>query len=72
MAKGVYWNTENLQLTYAKGTRNFCLTPIIHKQFVIKYRPLDNNTVFTTTRATITFKEPIPGRKTQLKEVPNL
>ena len=68
MAKGVYWDTENLQLTYAKGTRNFCLTPIIYDQFVIKYRPLDNNTVFTTVRATVTPKEPIPepipGRKT--------
>jgi hypothetical protein len=65
-----------LQLTYTKGTRNFCLTPIIYNQFVIKYRPLDNNTAFTTVKATITPKEPIPkpipGCKTQLKEVPNL
>jgi hypothetical protein len=37
---------------------------------------LDNNIVFTTIGATITPKEPIPepipGRKTQLEEVPNL
>ena len=41
---------------------------MIYDQFVIKYRPLDNNTAFTTIRATITLKEPIPelipGRKT--------
>jgi hypothetical protein len=76
MAKGVHWDTENLQLTYAKGTRNFCLTPMIHDQFVIEYRPLDDNTAFTTIGATITPKEPIPepipGRKTQLEEVPDL
>jgi hypothetical protein len=61
-----------LQLTYAKGTRNFCLTSMIYDQFVIEYRPLDNNTAFMTTGATITLKEPIPGRKTQLEEVPDL
>ena len=68
MAKGVHWDTENLQLTYAKGTRNFCLTPMIYDQFVIEYRPLDNNTAFTTIGAIVTPKEPIPepipGRKT--------
>jgi hypothetical protein len=41
---------------------------MIYNQFVIKYRLLDNNTVFTTIKATITLKEPIPepilGRKT--------
>jgi hypothetical protein len=40
---------------------------MIYNQFVIKYRPLDNNIAFTTIRATITPKEPIsepiPGRK---------
>ena len=49
---------------------------MIYNQFVIKYRPLDNNIVFTTIGATITPKELIPklilGRKTQLEEVPNL
>ena len=30
IVKGVYWDIENLQLTYAKGTRNFCLTSMIY------------------------------------------
>jgi hypothetical protein len=61
-----------LQLTYAKGTRNFCLTPMIYDQFVIEYRPLDNNIAFMTIGAIVTLKEPILGRKTQLEEVSDL
>jgi hypothetical protein len=72
MAQGVHWDTENLQLTYAKGTRNFCQTPMIHDQFVIEYRPLENNTAFATTGASVTPKEPIPGYKSQVEEVPDL
>ena len=45
---------------------------MIHDQFVIEYKPLEESTVFTTTRATVTLKEPIPGYKTQLEEVPDL
>ena len=49
---------------------------MIYDQFVIKYRLLDNNIIFTTIGATITPKEPILepilGRKTQLEEVSNL
>jgi hypothetical protein len=40
MAKGIYWDIENLQLTYSRGTRNFCFTPIIYNQFVIEYVPV--------------------------------
>jgi hypothetical protein len=63
IAQGVHWDIENLQLTYAKGTRNFCQTPMIYDQFVIEYRPLENNIAFATTGALVTPKEPIPGYK---------
>jgi len=72
IAQGVHWDIKNLQLTYVKGTRNFCLTPVIHDQFVIEHRPLEENTAFTTTGATVTYKGLIPGHKPLSEEVPNL